>query len=134
MDFTNAMQEPEVQSKYLSLKTKIITTKLNETKVFYQRLFNMVVIDEWNSSDDKGVILSFDKDRHEALLEIYHDDERRDHSGVSLQFRSSDIGQFVADLPPDIAYEGPKERPWGSKYVYIRDPNDILLIVYEGGW
>ena len=123
-----------MQSQYLSLKTKIITTKLNETRVFYQRLFSMVAVNEWNDPNDKGVILSFDKDRHEALLEIFYDEEQRDHSGVSLQFRVSDIGKFTAGLPADVAYEGPKERPWGSTYVYIRDPNDILLIIYEGGW
>ena len=123
-----------MQSQYLSLKTKIITTKLNETRAFYQRLFSMVAVNEWNDPNDKGVILSFDKDRHEALLELFYDVEQRDHSGVSLQFRVSDIGKFTVGLPTDVAYEGPKERPWGSTYVYIRDPNDILLIVYEGGW
>jgi catechol 2,3-dioxygenase-like lactoylglutathione lyase family enzyme len=123
-----------MQSQHLSLKTKIFTTKLNETRVFYESLFNMVTVDEWNDPDDKGVILSFDKDRHEALLEIFHDDEQRDHSGVSLQFRVSDVEKFVADLAAEVACEGPKERPWGSKYVYIRDPNDIQVIVYDGGW
>jgi catechol 2,3-dioxygenase-like lactoylglutathione lyase family enzyme len=123
-----------MQSQYLSLKTKIFTMKLNETRVFYERLFNMVTVDEWNDPDDKGVILSFDKDRHEALLEIFHDDEQRHHSGVSLQFRVSDLRKFVADLSAEVAYEGPKQRPWGSNYVYIHDPNDTLLIVYEGGW
>ena len=45
-----------MQSQYLSLKTKIITTKLNETRVFYQRLFSMVAVNEWNDPNDKGVI------------------------------------------------------------------------------
>jgi hypothetical protein len=52
-----------MQSQHLSLKTRIFTTKLNETRVFYESLFNMVTVDEWNDPDDKGVILSFDKVR-----------------------------------------------------------------------
>ncbi len=116
-----------------SLKTKISTPRYQETRDFYQRLFGMTVAEEWDSEDDVGVILTFAEPRGEAFLEIYRCNEVHNFDGLSLQFRTDDLEGFVDALPDELAYEGPKDRPWGSRYVYIRDPNDILLIVYDGG-
>ena len=121
-----------MQDLVLSLKTKIFTPNLDETRDFYERVFGMLRVEEWDDPDDKGVILAFTKERLEALLEIYDDDSQRDFSCVSLQFRVADMAQFQAALPEALQYEGPKTRPWSSRYIYIRDPNDILPIVYEG--
>jgi predicted enzyme related to lactoylglutathione lyase len=117
----------------MSLKTKIWTAKYTETKVFYQSLFHLAVVDEWDDPGDVGVILAFTDDELQALLEIYHSDEARDLSGVSLQFRVESIDAFVQQIRGKVTFEGPTDRPWGSRYVYIKDPNDILVIVYEGG-
>ena len=117
----------------LSLKTKILTRNMDETRRFYERVFGMVLVEEWDDADDKGVILAFSKERLDALLEIYDDDSVYDHSSLSLQFRVADIAKFQTELPDDLKYDGPKARPWGSQYIYIRDPNNILVIVYEGG-
>lgn len=117
----------------MSLKTKVWTTKVAQTKAFYQSLFGLVVVDEWDDPGDVGVILAFSADKLEALLEIYHSEEPRDLSGVSLQFRVRNIEAFADEIRGEVAFDGPIDRPWGSKYVYIKDPNDILVIVYEGG-
>ena len=119
----------------LSIKTKIWTTDLAVTKQFYQRLFDLQVVEEWNDPDDIGVILSPSKDDLAALLEIYFGAKKREHSGVSLQFRVSDLGEFAEKLVAlgDVKYRGPVERPWGSEYIYLTDPNDIEVIVYAKG-
>ena len=117
----------------LSLKTKLSTDKLAETAAFYRQLFNLQTLEEWDHPGDKGVILGLGGDRNEALLEIYDSDTSADFAGLSLQFRVADIQAFVRGLPEALEYEGPRARPWGSTYVYIRDPNDVLIIVYEGG-
>ena len=117
----------------LSLKTKLSTPKLAETAAFYRQLFNLQMLEEWDHPSDKGVILGLGGDRNEALLEIYDSDSTADFAGLSLQFRVADIEAFTRGLPETLEYEGPKARPWGSTYVYIRDPNDVLIIVYEGG-
>lgn len=119
----------------LSIKTKIWTTRLDATKAFYQRLFDLYVVDAWNDPDDVGVILSPSKDDLSALLEIYFGEEEREHSGVSLQFRVSDLTGFEAKLVAlgDISYRGPVKRQWGSEYIYLTDPNNIDVIVYAKG-
>lgn len=120
-------------SVLLSLKTKLSTDKLAETTAFYRQLFDLQMLEEWDHPGDKGVILGLGGDRNEALLEIYDSNTGADFSGLSLQFRVADIQAFVRSLPETLEYEGPRVRPWGSTYVYIRDPNDVLIIVYEGG-
>jgi len=115
-----------------SLKTKISTPRFDESLDYYKKIFEMTVVEEWDKADDKGAILAFKDGRDEAFLEIYFTDVVHDFSGLSLQFRVDGVDDFVRGLPDDCEYEGPKPRPWGARYVYLRDPNDILLIVYEG--
>jgi len=117
-----------------SLKTKITTPKFAETCAWYRRLFGMAVAETWEDQEDRGAILAFPTGEGEALLEIYHGETLADFSGVSLQFRVGDLEAFRRALPADVPYGGPNKRPWGSTYLYLRDPNDIAVVVFEGGY
>ena len=116
------------------MKTKITTPRLADTRAFYESLFGLTVVEEWDEPGDKGVILQFPDGHREALLEIYDGQGTQHFVGLSLQFRVDDVESFIASLPAGVSFEGPDRRPWGSTYVYLRDPNDIQVIVYEGGW
>ncbi len=117
-----------------TLKTKITTPHLSATTAFYKAVFGLVAVEEWNEPGDQGVILGFDDGQNEALLEIYDGQGTQHFVGLSLQLRVDDVESFIASLPAGVSFEGPDRRPWGSTYVYLRDPNDIQVIVYEGGW
>jgi catechol 2,3-dioxygenase-like lactoylglutathione lyase family enzyme len=116
-----------------SLKTKIITSKLVETRDFYISCLGLQVVEEWSEEDDVGCILALPRGRREALLEIYHGPQPSDFSGVGLQFRTEDLGAFRASLPAGAEASEPIKRPWGSTYVYLTDPNGIAVVVFEGG-
>jgi catechol 2,3-dioxygenase-like lactoylglutathione lyase family enzyme len=117
-----------------SQKTKISTPKMAEMQAWYQRLFGMVVVEEWDEGGDKGVILAFADGQNEALLEIYDTDTVHDFSGLSLQYKAEPLDDFIKGLPEDIEPEDLKDRPWGARYLYLRDPLGIQVIVYEGCW
>ena len=117
-----------------SLKTKISTMRYAETLEFYCELLGLTALEEWDEADDRGVILEFPGGHREALLEIYASAEPADLSALSLQFRVDDLGAFAMQLPPDLPFRGPVERPWGATYLYLDDPNGVQVIVYEGGW
>ena len=117
----------------LSLKTKISTPKYLATRQFYEQIFGMTVAEEWDEPGDLGAILALPQGRQEAFLEVYHADQPSSFDGLSLQFRVENLDAFVATLPGDLPFEGPTPRPWGSTYLYLRDPNDIQIIVFEGG-
>ena len=116
------------------MKTKITTPVLAETRAFYEGLFGLGLVEEWDEPDDRGVILEFPDGHREALLEIYEGHAVHNFAGLSLQFRVRDVESFAEALPAGISFDGPNRRPWGSMYLYLRDPNDIQVIVYEGGW
>ena len=117
----------------VTLKTKISTPNLTESRAFYETIFGMVVAGEWDEPDDKGVILKFEDGGNEGFLEIYHTPVTHDFKGLSLQFRVDDLKGFIAKLPTHLEFDGPTPRPWGSTYLYLRDPAGIQVIVYEGG-
>ncbi|MDP8994147.1 MAG: hypothetical protein M3N07_04055 [Pseudomonadota bacterium] len=93
----------------------------------------MRVVEEWCQENDVGCILALAGERREALLEIYHGRAAGGFAGLSLQFRTEDLDGFRALLPPGIEVRGPVERPWGSTYLYLTDPNGISVVVFEGG-
>ncbi len=116
-----------------ALKTKIITPRLEETRAFFMICLGMQVVEEWQEENDVGCILALAGEGREALLEIYEGPQSGDFAGLSLQFRTEDLEAFKAGLPPTIACRGPTERPWGSSYLYLTDPNGIPVIVFDGG-
>lgn len=116
-----------------SLKTKITTPRLQETRDFYTTVLGLRVVEEWYQPDDAGCILTFEDDEPIAFLEIYHGPGEHDYSGLSLQFRTEDLGAFKDSLPEDVGVRGPVARPWGSTYLYLTDPNGISVVVFEGG-
>jgi len=116
-----------------SLKTKITTPRIQETRDFYASLFGLVVAEAWDEPGDRGCILAFPDGKGEAFIEIYHGEAGSEFSGLSLQLRTADLDGFAAGLPPELARRGPVERPWGSRYLYLTDPNGIGIVVFEGG-
>ena len=118
--------------KPISLKTKIITPRLAETRDWYRDLLGLAMLEQWDEPADRGCILGFGGPDGEALLEIYFGPEDVDFSGLSLQFRVDDVDRF--DIPDEarFARRGPEDRPWGSRYLFLTDPNGISVILYSG--
>ena len=116
-----------------SIKTKIITPRLAETRAFYETCLGMHVVEEWDEADDVGCILALAGGGREALLEIYQGSEAHGFGGISLQFRTEDLAAFQAALPAGTQARGPVDRPWGSTYLYLTDPNGVAVVVFTGG-
>lgn len=114
------------------LKTKIATPLLARTRDFYVTCLGMGVVDEWHKDRDVGCILALPCSSSEALLEIYEASETNSFAGLSLQFRTDDLESFRKGLPATIEVRGPVEKPWGSSYLYLTDPNGIPVVVFEG--
>lgn len=94
----------------------------------------MTVVEEWNEPGDVGAILAFSGGHQEAFLELNRTEGQKEFDGLSLQFRVDRVTDFLATLCDEIEFEGPTERPWGSKYLHLRDPDNIQVIIYEGGF
>ena len=115
-----------------SLKTKISTARLAETRDFYIGCLGMRVVEEWREENDVGCVLALADGGREALLEISECLQAEGLSALSLQFQTDDLAGFKATLPPGMQAGGPAKRPWGSTYLYLTDPNGISVIVFQG--
>lgn len=114
------------------LKTKLITPRFDETRDWYRDLFELVLLEEWDEPGDKGCILGLANDAGEAFLEVYYGEQASDFSGISLQFRVDDVDRFDVPDEPRYAHRGPEQRPWGSRYLFLTDPNGISVVVFSG--
>jgi catechol 2,3-dioxygenase-like lactoylglutathione lyase family enzyme len=114
-----------------SLKTKITTVSLAETRDFYVACLGMRIVCEWREESDVGCILALSSEGGQALLEICESKQPSDLSGLSLQFRTENLSAFRTSLPEDVEVRGPVKRPWGSTYLYLMDPNNLCVIVYQ---
>jgi catechol 2,3-dioxygenase-like lactoylglutathione lyase family enzyme len=119
-------------SQPISLKTKVITPKFDETRDWYRDLFGLAMLEEWDEPGDKGCILGLPGAKGEAFLEIYYAEGQSDFAGLSLQWRVDDVASFAIPDEPRFAHRGPEPRPWGSSYVFLTDPNGIVVIIFTG--
>lgn len=115
------------------LKTRIETTLLRESVAFYSEHLGMKVLDSWEDDGDVGAILGLGTSADgAAILELAYVETANNYIGLSLQFRVQDIDVVADELRGQLEFQGPVERPWGSKYIYLEDPTGVQVILYEG--
>ena len=116
----------------LSMKTKIVTPRVEATRDWYRDLFGLTVLEEWDDPDDCGCILGLRSTIGEALLEIHRQSKDPDFSAMGFQFRVDDVDAFAVPDDERFRSRGPVSRPWGSRYLFFADPNGISVVVFSG--
>ena len=115
------------------LKLRLETHLLDESVVFYREYLGMTVLESWRRVGNIGAILGVGASlQGEAFLELVYTEAPKIYEGISLQFRVEDLAASMERLAGRVELEGPKARPWGSTYLYLKDPNGIQVILYEG--
>ncbi|MHA7057779.1 VOC family protein [Aquimarina sp. M1] len=124
----------------ISLKTVIRTKDYEASKKFYTKILTLEVVKEYNSKN-RGCILKFSDTNH-ALLEIseipkghdYHHpsfDKSLINDKIDIQIETDDIHYWAKHLDDKWEIRGPIDRPWGSQYLYLRDPDGLQIIIYQ---
>lgn len=116
----------------ISLKTKIVTNRFDDTRDWYRDLLRLQILEEWDQPGDKGCILGLGGSAREALLEIYFGEQASNYSALSLQFRVTDVDRLAIPSEARFAARGPEDRPWGSRYLFLTDPNEISVVIFSG--
>ncbi|GAB5400098.1 MAG: hypothetical protein Aureis2KO_16830 [Aureisphaera sp.] len=108
---------------------------------------DIMQLDLYESYDDgdgsRGIILRIGDENSNALLEIseikgfheYHQkafDKKFGSNKAGIQIRTDDV-QYWADRlkQENWSARGPVLRPWGSQYLYLRDPDGLQIIIYQ---
>ena len=123
-----------------SLKTVIRTKDFKKSKWFYGELFNLSIIEEYDDEDgSKGCIFKLNEN---ALIEIseitkensYYDksfDELFENSKMGIQIKTDSVDFWAQRLKGKYTARGPVKRPWGPRYLYLRDPDSLEIIIYQ---
>ena len=95
---------------------RLQTEDVAATVSFYRDVLGLDVVDQWSGEEDSGVIFGLEGAAGAAFV----------------QLRVRDMAGFLRRLGDAWAVDGPHERPWGSVYSYLRDPNGVQVIVFDG--
>jgi catechol 2,3-dioxygenase-like lactoylglutathione lyase family enzyme len=123
-----------------SLKTMLRCGDFEGTRRFYTELLGLQVVEEWNDPGDRGCILRFGAGQ--GFLELLHagPDEVGDpafaqrvaNDKIEIQIHVASIDTWVKRLEGRVPFEGPVRRPWGNRYLWIRDPEGLRIALFQG--
>ena len=128
-------------TQILSLKTMLRCRDLPASRRFYVDLLGLDVVEEWDDPDDKGCIVGFGSGG--GFLEMLAVDadhakhqpafgERAVNDKIELQIRVDSVDAWAERLDGSIELEGPITRPWGNRYLWIRDPDGVRVALFQG--
>ena len=126
----------------VSLKTTIRTKDFELSKMFYSKILNCKVVEEYDDDGSRGCILKIGGEGSNAYLELSEIDSNHyyfnpsfkntfQNDKIDLQIKTDSIVFWTERLTKLWKVRGPVDRPWGSKYLYLRDPDGLQIIIYE---
>ena len=121
-----------------SLKTVIRCADFERSRDFYTRVLGLPVAQEWDEAQGHGAIFSLSG----AYLEIYAmtpADPRFDQAfteplrsdKIDLQIGVDSVDEWAERLRGVWPFRGPEVLPWGQRWIQLRDPDRLLLALYE---
>jgi len=108
---------------------------------FYVDVLGLEVVEEWDTSGDRGCIVGFGprggflemlapspgnpKHRLEFEAPVVNDK-------IELQIHVESVDAWADRLSGVVETEGPVTRPWGNRYLWIRDPDGVRVALFQG--
>ncbi len=135
--------KPSSLNGLLSLKTVIRTKDFKASKNFYMMVLGFEIEEEYNDGNgSRGIILRFGNEKSNAFIEIseimnehyYFQEafsEKLDNDKIDIQLKTLDVEHWAKRLNEKWEVRGPIKRPWGSQYLYLRDPDGMQIIIYQ---
>ena len=128
---------------WLSLKVVIRCRQLARSRAFYGGLLGLPVVQEWSEAQGSGCVFGFGPDHRRGFLEVHEMTaaDPRFHPAllkplpfdkIDLQLGAGSLDAWVDRLQGAWPFEGPAVLPWGQRWVTLRDPDGILVALYEG--
>jgi catechol 2,3-dioxygenase-like lactoylglutathione lyase family enzyme len=125
----------------ISIKTVVRCRDFDASRHFYASILNLPIIEEWSEPQGRGAIFGFGSDRA-GMIEIYEmtqADTRFDPAFASpivddkidVQLKTDSIAAWVDRLRGAWPFVGPQDLPWGQRWVTLRDPDGLLLAIYQ---
>jgi catechol 2,3-dioxygenase-like lactoylglutathione lyase family enzyme len=122
----------------LSLKTVIRCADFDCARDFYTRVLGLPVAEEWSETEGRGAVFPIGG----GYLEIYAmttaDPRYRPafreavpSDKIDVQLRTTSLDEWVERLRGLWPFDGPAALPWGQRWIRLRDPDGLLIALYE---
>lgn len=129
---------PEVHA----IKTVIRCRDFEASREFYSSILKLELIEEWEEAEGRGAIFAMAGGSRTGTLEIYQmtrDDRRYDPAfsapsmtdKIDVQLRTDSVDEWLAVLKNSWSFSGPEDTPWGQRWIKLRDPDNVLIAIYE---
>ena len=113
------------------LKVVLHRRDLDASRRFYGDVLDLELIDEWEEPHSDGCVFRFGRAHIELNTAGHPDSTEAAAGGFELQFRVSDLDAWVDRLDGRWEHGPVKVQPWGERTVRLRDPERVLITIYE---
>ena len=114
----------------VSLKVVIRCADLAASRTFYRDVLGLSVIDEWHEAHGDGCVFAVGS----GLIELGQQRANSEASAspnVDLEIGVPALDDWLARIDGKWQHGDPKVHPWGERTVRMRDPDGLLLTIYE---
>jgi glyoxylase I family protein len=123
-------------------KVVIRCADFNRSRDFYTRVLGLTVQEEWEEPEGRGCILQLGSQESDGAIEIYGmttADPRFDPAftqplssdKIDLQIETPTVDEWAERLRGVWGFNGPETLPWGQRWIQLRDPDGLLIALYE---
>lgn len=130
-------------SNFIGQKTTIRTRDFKKAKDFYTNILQCTIIENYDDGDGiRGCIMQVGDSTSSAFIELSEITAKHSYfqepfkkvfanDKIDLQIQTTSIVYWAERLNQLWKVKGPIDRPWGSKYLYLRDPDGLQIIIYQ---
>ena len=130
------------EASRLSLKIVIRCADIGRSKMFYEILLGLPVLEEWDEAQGCGCIFGFGDQGHGGRLELY---EMRDtvarfdeafrrpvqNDKIDIQLSTPSLEPWIQRLAGKWDHDEPETMPWGHTSMKMRDPDGVMVVIVE---
>jgi catechol 2,3-dioxygenase-like lactoylglutathione lyase family enzyme len=111
-----------------ALKIVVRTSDLPAARGFYEGVLGLDVIDEWSEDHGDGCIYGVGA----GMVELNElKDPASEAARFDLQIKVDDLDPWVDRLEGRWEFVGPKHHPWGERTIRLRDPDGIVITIFD---
>ena len=110
-----------------ALKIVMRSADLPSARAFYEDVLQLEVADEWSEAHGDGCIYNVG----EAMIELNEAGQDAGPAGFDLQIKVDDLDLWVERLEGVWDFIGPKHHPWGERTLRMRDPDGLLVTIFD---
>ena len=124
-----------------ALKTVLRCARFDRSRAFYAGVLCLYQVEEWSEPQGRGCIFALEPGAA-GCLEIYEmtplDARFREaftrpvaNDKIDLQIRVDSVPAWVSRLCGRWPFDGPETLPWGQRWIKLRDPDGLLIALYD---